>query len=274
VEKVQVIQIDQEFAGEPFPGVIPSFGLSELERETATRMAIHHQLLSAFIPGAETVSPEGGSQAVSLPFYGGEVQRVHLDQFVMLPTIEEVFINLVPNVDVLLRRSGNRFMVRSLVSPVEFYAPLILVDYIPVFDQQAVFGLDPRTIDRIEVINQVYVKGEVVYGGVISLISKQGDMAGIDLPEGAYFFDFSSFDVPAPSPVWSRSEERVPDLRNTIFWLEEFEVDPGQRKQVSFTAPPEPGHYVILVRGTGADGRVLSAVSRFTVGPGTASRKN
>lgn len=267
LEAEQMIHIDQEYAGEPFPGRASEFRLTEQERETATRMAIRRQLSGAFEEGGGPGAGPVEADTLIFPFYGTDVQRINLDEFVALPTVEEVFINLVPNVDIQLRKEGNRFMVRNLLSPVEFYTPLVMVDDIPVFDHQAVFDLDPRSIERIDVINQVYIKGEVVYGGVINLISRERNLAGIDLPPRSYFFDFSSFESTVPFPERTGEGARTPDLRNTFFWLDELELHAGREERLTFSAPREQGTYLVLVRATAPGGEVLSATCRFSVGP-------
>ncbi len=76
----------------------------------------------------------------------------------------------------------------------------------PVFDHQAVLRIAPEKILRVDVINAVYVKGEIFHGGLISIISRKGDMTGIDLPDGSYFFDFQSMNSPK---IWNFCSARL-----------------------------------------------------------------
>jgi hypothetical protein len=140
--------------------------------------------------GTAVSVPEDSFVTGDHAFYGSRVQRLNLDDYVNLPTLEEVFINLVDHVDVLRKRGKSSLRIQGDNSGIGIYPPLILIDHITVFDQDAVLALPPEKIDRIELINEVYLKGSMTFGGLVAIYSKGGDMAGIDLPAGSYFFDF------------------------------------------------------------------------------------
>ncbi len=191
LDVLKEVRIDQDFDVSPLPVPAVKFELSEWERSIATRMALSMQLSRVYGTPAPIV--EDSFKMEPLPFYGSRVQRMNMDDYVNLPTLEEVFINLIPNVDVVKRKGELSLKIQSDNSSIEIYEPLILIDHIAVFDQQAILALAPEKIHRIDLINEIYLKGSVAFGGVISIQSKGGDMAGIDLPPGSYFFDFQSF---------------------------------------------------------------------------------
>jgi len=189
-----------------------------------------------------------------------------MDDFVTLPTLEEVFINLVPTVEITVRRGQRSLWVMGPNSAINLHRPLIIIDNIPVFDQQAVLGINPEKILKMDVINEVYVKGNVSHGGVISIFSRNGDMAGIDLAENSYFFDYQLIkDQEIESvPVYAPGDH-VPDSRNTVLWMDDVLLERGSTREISFKAPATPGDYVILIRGLAHQGSVISATARFTV---------
>jgi hypothetical protein len=116
------------------------------------------------------------------------------------------------------------------------------------------------------VIRQVYIKGSVAFGGVISFFSRNGDMAGIDLPEGSYFFDFMQVNIPAdvePGPVVP--DQRTPDLRNTVLWLDNVMIARDSDSLITFRAPAISGEYQVVVRGAVSQGEVWAASTRFRV---------
>ena len=189
-----------------------------------------------------------------------------MDDYIKLPTMEEVFINLIPEVQVEVRRGISTLKIYRPNSAIEMFQPLIMVDHIPVFDQQAVLRIAPEKILKVDVIDAVYVKGDLFHGGLINIISRRGDMAGIDLPNGSYFFDFQSIHSSEPwkEPSFAQAD-RVPDTRNTLFWLDDVLLEKDSIHDFSFKAPSQPGEYVILVRGMAGPGELLSATARFTV---------
>jgi len=258
------VRIDQDFDGSPLPVPAVKFGLSEWERNIATRMALSMQLshvygTSAALSG-DTAKIEPGS------FYGSRVQRMYIDDYVNLPTLEEVFINLIPNVDVVKKKGEVSLKIHSDNNSIGIFDPLIMIDHISVFDQEAILALPPKKIHRIDLINEIYLKGNVAFGGLISISSKSGDMAGIDLPPGSYFFDYQSFYPEDKGFVVSPTAgDRIPDMRNTVFWMNDVIIGKETVNEVTFRAPSIPGNYVILVRGVAPNGDLLSATTPFEV---------
>lgn len=256
------VRIDQDFDGASIRLKPKPFLLSPEEKEVAEQMALRMQLAETFKGPA---LPQAIKRDSIRPFYGTPVQSLNLADWITLPTLEEVFINLVPDVYVVRRRNKASFRIHGANNALEIYSPLILIDHIPVFDQDAVASIPPDKIERLDVINEVYVKGNVTYGGLISIWTKKGDMAGIDLPEGSYFFDYQAMGEPI-LPGGSVGEgDRIPDHRNTLYWLPDFSLDPGTTKEISFRAPELPGLYLVLVRTQSELGGLISARATFTV---------
>ncbi len=259
------VRIDQDFDVAPIPVPAVKFGLTEWERKIATRLALTMQL--ALVYGTPVPLTENSEKRESPPpFYGSRVQRMNMDDYVNLPTLEEVFINLIPNANVVKRKGKVSLSIESDNKTIEIFEPLIMIDHISVFDQEAILALPPDKIHRIDLINEIYLKGNVTFGGLISIYSKSGDMAGIDLPPGSYFFDFQSY---APEDKGFEASpalgDRIPDMRNTVFWKNDVLIGKERVNELRFNAPSTPGQYVILVRGVAPNGEVFSATSRFQV---------
>ncbi|TFH28168.1 MAG: hypothetical protein E4H10_01325 [Bacteroidia bacterium] len=272
------VRIDQEYDSRPLSLPWEKFQLSESEKELARRTSLNMQLSKAFISGIplqESATPEPAarepSKGTNIPFYGTRVKRLLIDDYVRLPNLEEVFINLVPDVQFYKKKGENKIRILSDNASISIYDPLIMVDHISVFDHEAVLGLLPEKIERIDLINEIYLKGNVAFGGILAIYSKKGDMAGIDLPDGSYFFDYQSFTPQsevAEEFVRDMDEQtsgRVPDTRNTIYWRGDLQLKKGNSLEIPFRAPETPGEYVILVRGVDPMGEVLSATARFRV---------
>ena len=261
------VRIDQDFDTGQFPLTAEKFTLTDREHELATQMALQTQLSSVYDQEKprKTSSPDSTSEGYPL-FYGTPAFTILMDDFVTLPTLEEVFINLVPYVVIEVRKGIRSIKINGPNSAISLYPPLIMIDHLPVFDQKVVLGLNPEKIMKIDLINEVYIKGGVAHGGVISIFSRNGDMAGIDLPPHSYFFDFLSFQLVEPKEVSAYAPgDRVPDMRNTICWLDDILLEMGDSQEITFKAPAYPGEYVVLVRGMTGPGEVLSATARFVV---------
>jgi hypothetical protein len=213
-------------------------------------------------------SPEMGeySEGNRIPFYGTRVNRLLIDDYVRLPNLEEIFINLMPEVQFYRKQGKNRIRILSDNSSIGVYKPLIMIDHISVFDHEALLALSPEKIERIDLIDDIYLKGNVAFGGVLAIHSKNGDMAGVDLPAGSYFFDYQSFHPTASfEDALLVQDGRIPDTRNTFFWAGDLVLEQGKQIEIPFRAPSTSGNYVILVRGVSPDGEIYSATAEFSV---------
>ena len=264
------IRIDQEFDSRP--GLLPrgEFSLSGEEGEMARKLALNMQLSWAYQKTEMSPEkPEPDDTAFitkEVPFYGSRVKQLLIDDYVRLPNLEEVFINLLPEVQLYKKKGKPRIRILSDNSSIGVYKPLIMIDHISVFDEEAILALSPEKIERIDLITDIYLKGSVAFGGVLAIYSKKGDMAGIDLPEGSYFFDLQGMhSVAKEDLILPETGSRIPDTRNTIYWNSQVLVDRENPAEIPFRAPSTPGNYVILVRALSPDGEILSASSRFTV---------
>ena len=268
-ESVLEVRIDQEYDPRPYGIAAPGFRLSDEESEVARKIALNMQLSRAFNTRALAPAQTGAaeySEADRIPFYGTEVNRLLIDDYVRLPNLEEIFINLIHDVQFYRSQGKKRIRILSENSSIEVYKPLIMIDHISVFDHEALLALSPEKIDRIDLISDVYLKGSVPFGGVLAIHSRKGDMAGIDLPRGSYFFDYQAFHPELPA-VESHPElqERVPDTRNTLLWSGKLVLQQNKALEVPLRAPDARGRYVVLVRTVTPEGEVYAATAEFLV---------
>jgi hypothetical protein len=200
------------------------------------------------------------------PFYRKPEISVEIDEFINLPNMEEVFANLVPRAFVRKRGGREYFLITSEDPMISMFPPLIMIDHIPVFDIESILAIPPARIYRIEVVPEVFIKGEAKYGGIISFISRQKNLAGITLPEGSYFFDYNAIQPPTKTVHTEFSGPgRIPDTRNTLFWLDHLELHRDSSSKISFQAASIPGTYVILFRGVSSDGNIVYGLNSFNV---------
>ena len=193
-----------------------------------------------------------------------------------------------------------RSSMNSENASISMYPPLLLIDDVPVLHEQSFLSVDPARIRRIEVINDLYIKGDMIFGGLINLRSVRGDMAAVDLPEGSYFFDYQTFSrgsLGGKEEIPSRTGEsagnpgsrpaahagtggagssgtggtesigngRIPDTRNTLLWIDRLRLGPEETKSIRFRAAPSEGDYLILLRGVNAEGQPVQVLASFRV---------
>jgi len=260
------VHIDNDFTSEPLPFHPDTTELLQSERILASRLALHMQLQGAFLADSGNKSPALLNQADPVPFYGTPEFSVRIDEFINLPNMEEVMENLVPNTYVMHRGGSTHFLIKSENPMISMFSPLILIDHIPVFDMEVIMSIPPSKIDHIDVVPEVYVLGDVKYGGIISFTSRKGDLASIRLPEGSYFFDYTAYH-PALTHRTARiaGPGKIPDTRNTLFWKDHADLQADKPLKIDFQAAAVPGTYLILFRGVSSRGDLVYGLDHFRV---------
>ena len=258
------VRIDQDFDPRHIQFPDSKFTLTDLEIKWAAIMARNVQL-SGIYGQTDTLSRHDSLEHISM-FYGAPSFSVDLDQYVLLPTLREVFLNLVPSVTPTTRKGKTTLLIESVNPSLSLYETLVMVDQVPVLDMEQFMSMSPAKIKQIDVIEDVYVKGDLRFGGVINLHSRDQDMAGIDLPEHSFFIDYMAMQQGHIPRVYSlRQDDQIPDMRNTFLWLPEHKLKKGSPARISFIAPDYPGEYVILFRGYNDQGELVLAESNFEV---------
>jgi len=258
------VRIDHDFDQRELSMPTVPFSLSESESKVVTAMARKVQLRDIYGTGStfdKTVVPSG-----LVPFYGLPTFSLNMDDFVLLPTLEEVFINLVPNVSPVIRKKRVLISIESENPTLSMFEPLIMIDQVPFFNMDQFLSLPTGRISRIDVVNDIYLKGDLRFGGIVNVWTREKDMAGIDLPDNAFFIDFTAL-YPDPGEMRETvmENDRMPDTRNTLLWIPELQVERGNPYPVSFIAPDYPGEYVVLFRGEDERGEPVTAETRIIV---------
>ena len=168
-------------------------------------------------------------------------------------------INLVPGVTPLTRRNRDELLIASDNPAISLFPPMIMIDQAPLFSIEKFLSVPTGRIRYIDVIRDVYVKGDNRFGGLINLQSREGNMAGIDLPAASFFIDFDALAPRADLYHGDSSQaDQMPDMRNTVLWLPRVQLSRSAPFKFSFEAPDYPGEYVVQFRGLDEGGNLLS----------------
>jgi hypothetical protein len=140
---------------------------------------------------------------------------------------------------------------------------------VPVPEIESLLSVSPQRIDHIDIVNRMYIRGGNTYGGIVSIITGQGDRAGVTIPRGSTFFSFTGLsdlqETAFPDYEGVVRNERMPDLRNTLYWAAHYEITPENGGSFAFYTSDVTGEFMVMVRGMTSDGKVLSGSCKFTV---------
>jgi hypothetical protein len=241
----------------------PEFKLSEDERKTALSLAMNARILKEFAVQGEAAD---SVTALRRPFYGEPTSTLLMDKFIQLPTLKEYFGEISQEVRVRERKGNPYFKFFGGAAGMIVNDPLVLMDWVVINDVRRVLAISPQKILKVEMVNKPYIKGDLTYGGIISIISRDGDFAGIDLPASGIFVKYDFFS-PVCAGINAVKQAHVPDARNTLLWLPEIKTVKNRPQRIGFVTGDTPGHYEIVVRGVYTDGRVFSQSVGFEINP-------
>ena len=258
------ILVNSEFCMKPVLLPYVPFELNGPELTYAREIALNAQLARRY-SGGETDRDPVSQDTVS--FYGIPGSVIHEKDFIELKDLEEFFFELVPDVSVGIL-GKKPYLVINGNSGLLSYPPLILVDNIPVANDEKLLSTACRRIKRIEVINKGYVVGNFKYGGIVSIFSEEKDLAA-ELSESNQFFSYRLFSPESensPEPEGDPAGPTVAERRNLLYWEPCLQLDGTNSVRISFFTSDAPGEYQVCIRSFGTPGEgSIYRIGKFTV---------
>ena len=204
-------------------------------------------------------------------FYGIPEMEIFLDDYISLPVMQEVFFELVPGV--LLRSIQSGYDVK-IVNPLtgNYYAepPLVMIDGVIINDLTVLADLNPEMVEKIEVVKTPYLTGDLILHGIVNVITRSGDFSNITMPDYAVVLPYRVIDNPDTfmAPDYSdkqKSQKRIPDLRNTLYWNPSVKTDRNGEAETEFWTSDLPGLYVINIQCITITGEKFTLNKSFVV---------
>jgi hypothetical protein len=257
------IMIDNDFSPLSIDLPYQSFNLSDDEKSTALNLARNLQISEHYSGPSDSLANKPSNHG-DRPFYGTPTEILNIDDYINLPTLEDYF-NELPYLVKVRKLQGKKYLkITGSVSGIQIYKPLVLMDMISVYDIDAILSVSSKQISHIDIINETYVKGNITYGGIVSIFSKNNDFAGIDLPRSGIFikYDFLSGSLPEDGDP---GDGHFPDVRNTLFWDGNLRFKNDAPEEIFFLAGPSRGQYDIVLQGILKNGERFTQIATFSV---------
>lgn len=207
----------------------------------------------------------------TLPFYGPANYRYKLDDYTRFTTMEEVLREYVREINV--RKRGGKFQMLLYNEPQQLFFQensLVLLDGIPVFDQDKLFAYSPLKIKNLDVLTRRYFLGSATFDGIANFTTYKGEGEGFSLNPQAVILDYDGLQLQREfyMPNYSSSDQnknRLPDLRNVLYWKSDAAVEKLNTKQLNFYTSDRKGKFLILIQGIDTDGRAGATTLTFDV---------
>lgn len=204
-------------------------------------------------------------------FYGEPVNTVLISRYIELNSLKEIVKEIVPGVSINRESGLNKFvMILDNNYQICQTNPLVLVDGIPVHDPDKVLNIDPKELEKIEILKERYLISDIVMEGIVHFITRKGDLSAVEFGGSVFRQEFESlqpeyrFNFPDYSAD-SLKNGRIPDFRNTLYWDPDLSTNSTGEAIVEFYTSDESGEYTVVVQGITSDGKTGKAEISFHV---------
>ncbi|MBC7920131.1 MAG: hypothetical protein H7Z75_03490 [Ferruginibacter sp.] len=263
------VQLDSPYAEAVSSVRLPELDLARSRQNPLRLRSIQAQTQAVYFPPSADryAAPETDSSA----FYGVPDETYLLADYTRFTVMEEVMREYVPGVQVRKRKGD--FYFQALNRPRRLFfegEPLILLDGVPVFRTSAIMAFDPLKIKKLEVVTRSYVLGPLVFDGIVSYATSNGDLAGFGLDPRSLILEYEGlqrqrefyaprYDTPG------QTASRLPDFRSLLHWSPKVVTGGGGKNGLDFYASDQPGVYSVVVQGVSGSGLAGSQTFQFEV---------
>ena len=192
-----------------------------------------------------------------------------LDDYTRFTTMEEVFIEFIPEIRARKRSDGSRdiqVLIENKTQPsFSQDKTLMLLDGVPVFNQQKIMEYDPLLVESIHIYPRTHFIGTRVYEGVVRFQTYKQNLPAFRFDKNVRVVDWQGVSWPMAVTGETLSDKpEYPDYRQTVYWHPLLELESGQNLTVPCKLPDYKGRFRVVVVGLSADGRPLRAETSFT----------
>lgn len=258
-----LILVDNDFSTQALKLPYVPMDFSEESKKVYETLMFNSQIHALYLK--KEIENEMKAFTPDSSFYGTPDFVLKMSHYIALDNLKNYIQELLPQV--AIRHMGKKTVLKVLgpYAELSIFEPLVLVDMVPIFDMDKILALHPEKIDRFEIISTPYVRGDIVFGGIISLFSKNGDLAGIDLPSTGRFIAYEMLENEKNPVVPYPASKRVPNVRNCLYWNPALTLNEKATANISFNCGDSSGDYLIIVSGVDKTGNTKVATSEITV---------
>ena len=190
------------------------------------------------------------------PLLDGAPVRYILDDYTRFDTMEETFIEFIPQVRVrkgadsrpeIQVRLDEAQDIRTFTSG---GTSLVLLDGVPVFDHERLLFYDPHKIQRIDVYPYTHYLGSSTFAGAVNLITFEHNLPNFALNKTMQIVPFPGLCWPT---AWLGPDPETPaetrDCYQTLFWHPLLQLGPGETLTVPVAIPASHGKMSATLEG-------------------------
>ena len=201
------------------------------------------------------------------------VKTYDLDQYTRFGSVSETILEFITRLRVT--RAGGKRTISAFLDEENRFSlrTLVLLDGIPVYNHEDILQYNPMYIKTIAIYEGRYTFNGEDFEGIVSFITREGDLPFFQLSAGSQLFNYDCPQLPSSfeNPDYSSDElrnSRKPDFRHTLYWNPFVEFTKGQPVRLSFYTSDLCGEFKVNVEGITTDGKMIHGTFLFRVGAG------
>ena len=253
-KEVEVL-IDQDYCTKKVHLKVPPFSVSKEEKTHLLLMAQTLQLHDSY-QSIDSVA----DFIENIPFYGHPYKSIDFDSFVELDSLSQYFTDIPSWVHIKKHKGVRKLYLSGEETELLHTDALILIDWVPVDDDEAVLKMDYRRIKKFEVIVTPYIHGGIIYGGMINIFTRNGDFAGFPFPKSAMYINYDFYSD--NNQLDKNSKASI--LTNTPTWINDLSIE-SLEEGLELVAPSISGEYEILLQTIDKEGKKTIYRKEFEV---------
>ena len=178
--------------------------------------------------------------------------RYILDDYTRFNVMEELFIEFIQELRVRNVNGVRTIQVRVRDGENLVFASsgesLLLLDGVPVLDQQKILDYDPLLVKHIDIYPDSYSFGVKVFNGVVNFVTYKNNLASMKFEDNVRIVNFQGLSYPLAYTCEGVGND-YPDYRQTIYWNPSVTIAPGETVELKCKTPAYGGRFDIVAEG-------------------------
>ena len=251
-----------------FPSINPlAFTYDSLQHQLIEELYVNHQVGSTYTFESQQASFELPATKKFNTNLDQANVRIDVTSFIEIPTMEEVFRDLVPAVNVK-GKIGDRYL--SMINDdlyQTFDDPIVLLDNVPIYNIEKLLEINPKKIETIDLINSYYFLGDFMIGGILSIKTNTDDFAKYQWENETAFVAYRTispsitFNTPNYAEGTTKQSSKA-DFRTILYWNPDVDLC---NTSFEFYTSDHLSAYEIIIRGMTLDGKPYFGKADFNV---------
>lgn len=201
--------------------------------------------------------------------YRCTVNPIYPSDFVSLKDFPEISVEILPKVRI--SKHNGKYHARIVNSEVSLYddkEPVIFLDGVYIDDINKIIDLGSERIKKIEVIESERAFGDLVFYGIISIISKTNEIISTVPASNSLRIKNDKINIGKsfvsvnPNSI---KDKNIPYFKQLLYWNPDIELKERSTTDFEFFTSDNTANYIIKVEGIAEDGTPISASSCIQV---------